>query len=190
MIKIIKKIPSILGGILIAIELAAIVFIVAMRLSGGVPSVLGYNLFVIVSPSMEPEICVDDIILSKVYDGGEIHVDDVVTYYGTKGDLAGKMVTHKVVYVSEDSETIITRGVANSDNDPAISKSDVQSVMVYKTFLVGKIYKLISSTWGFILFVLIPMMALIVSEIVNLVKDVRLENGEEEYDKQSEDIKE
>ena len=100
------------------------------------------------------------------------------------------MVTHKVVYVSEDSETIVTRGVANSDNDPAISKSDVQSVMVYKTFLVGKIYKLISSTWGFILFVLIPMMVLIVSEIVNLVKDVRLENGEEEYDKQSEDIKE
>ena len=184
--KILKKAGSILAGLLVAIELIAIIFIVAMRLSGGIPSLFGYNFFVIVSPSMEPEICVGDIIISKEYNGGEIKRDDVVTYLGREGDLAGKIVTHKVVSVSSDGNTIVTRGVANGSDDPAITKDDIKSVMVYKTFLIGKIYSVISSTWGFLLLVMIPMCILIVSEIVNLVKDMKNDESEAPDDKGNE----
>ena len=181
MMKILKKIGSALTGILVAVELVAIIFIVVMRLSGGVPSLFGYNLFVIVSPSMEPEICVGDIIISKEYDGELLYEGQVITYLGKEGDVKDKIVTHKVVNVLNGGETVITRGVANSSNDPAIGKDDIISVMVYKTFLIGKIYSLLSTTWGFLLLVLIPMMTLIVSEIVSLVMDIRRE-GETDSD--------
>ncbi len=185
MMKVLRKLGAVLTGLLVATELLAIIFIVAMRLSGGVPSLFGYNLYVIVSPSMEPEIMVGDIIISKEYDGEEdLEVGQVVTYLGKEGDLAGKTITHKVVRILNDGETIITRGVANGDDDPAIGKDDIMSVMVYKPFLIGKIYSVISTTWGFLLLVLIPMMALIVSEIVNLIKDIK-EEKEEDNDGES-----
>jgi len=175
MIKILKKIGGVLSGALIAIELVAVIFIVFMRIGGDVPTIFGHNLYVIVSPSMEPEICVGDIIISKEYKGEMLEKDQVITYRGREGDLAGKIITHKVVNVSQDGETIVTRGVANGSDDPAIGKSDVMSVMVYKTFLIGKIYSVISTVWGFILLVLTPMLALIVSEVVNLLKDIKAE---------------
>ena len=178
MMRILKKIGNVLAVALVAVQLIAIAFIVFMRISGGIPSLFGYNLFVIVSPSMEPEICIGDIIISKEYDGEDLEVGQVVTYLGREGDVAGKIVTHKVVSVSEDGETITTRGVANSGNDPDIVKSDIKSVMVYKTFLIGKIYSVISTTWGFLLLILVPMILLIVSETVNLVKDIKEDKEE------------
>lgn len=183
MMKVLKKIGSVLAGLLVAVELIAIIFIVVMRLSGGVPSLFGYNVYVIVSPSMEPEIKVGEIIISREYDGELLSEGQVITYLGKEGDVKGKIVTHKVVSVTNNGETVVTKGVANKDNDPAIGKSDILSVMVYKPFILGKIYSVISSTWGFILCILVPMILLIVSEIVNLVRDIKEEektdNGEQ-----------
>ena len=47
--------------------------------------------------------------------------------------------------------------------------------MVHKTVIIDKIYKVISTAWGFWLFVFAPIAALIVSEIVSLVKELKKE---------------
>ena len=175
---ILKTICNLFTGLLVVLEVVFIVFLVIMKSSGGVPSIFGYNMYVIVSPSMEPEICIGDVIISREYEGEMLEIGDVVTYLGKEGDLEGKIVTHKIIYVSEDGQTIQTQGVANDLPDPMITASDVRSVLEYKTVIIGPMYSIITSTWGFILLILTPMALMIVGEIIHLAK-VMKEEGEE-----------
>jgi signal peptidase I len=109
-------------------------------------------------------------------------VGDVVTYLGKEGDLKGKIVTHKVVEVSADQTRIVTKGVANQIADPEITPADIRAVMVKKTVVIGAIYSVVTTTWGFILLVILPMVIMIGSEIIHLIRIMRSEgeDGEEE----------
>ncbi len=184
---VLKTIGNVLMGIIAVLEILLVLFMVAMKASGGVPSIFGYNMYVIVSPSMEPEISVGDVIISREYKGEEIEIGDVVTYLGREGDVAGKIVTHEVIYVSEDGKTLKTQGVANTMPDPEITLSDIRSVFVHKTVLIGPIYSIITTTWGFILFIITPMAWLIGSEVIHLIKIVKEENEEGEESENGED---
>ena len=74
---------------------------------------------------------------------------------------------------------VVTQGVANPEPDPAIHASDVMAVMQYKTHVIDKVYGVISTTPGFICLVLVPMMAMIVFEIVDLAKEIHKAKEEE-----------
>ncbi len=171
--KVLGKIVGVLMAVGIVIEVALIVFIMVMRITHETPSLFGYSVFVISTGSMEPEIKVGDVIVSKVFKGQELQEGDVVTYLGKEGDVKGKLVTHKIVSVSGEGEdrVILTKGVANSVADPPIGVDDVKAVFVYKTVLLGPIYRVITNIWGFLFLVVLPIVAVIVSEIVGLVKE-------------------
>ena len=175
-----RRIGSTVSTLLIAVEVLIILCIVICRISGNIPSVFGYQLYVIVSPSMEPEIKVGDMIISKEYGGQELAVGDVVTYMGREGDMAGKVITHEIVEIN--GEQIITKGTANTAEDPAIASDDILAVMVYKTVILSVVYRVISSTAGFICLVLLPLVAMIVSEIVSLMIQIKREGGAENED--------
>lgn len=176
------KIGGVLATLLIILEIFAILFIVVGKMSGNTPTLFGHQMYIIVSPSMEPEINVGDVIISEKYDGGELEVGQVVTYYGTRGDVAGKMITHKIVEI--DGDKIITQGVANTNPDPAIRRDEVRSVMKRNTVVLSAVYSVISTTAGFICLVILPLVAMIVSEIVGLVLEVKKE-GEGQNDEES-----
>ena len=173
---VLKKILSILGGVLIAVA-----FLLIVKISGGVPSFFGYNMYVIVSPSMSPELEVGDVIISKEYDEGGLSVGDVVQYVAKEGSAKGKIITHKIIRVTGEGAdaVVVTQGVANPEPDPAIHASDVMAVMQYKTHVIDKVYGVISTTPGFICLVLVPMMAMIVFEIVDLAKEIHKAKEEE-----------
>ena len=180
--KVLKFIWSAFTTLVIALEIVMVIFVVVMKTSGGEPNFFGYRMYVIVSKSMEPEIKVGDVIISKEYKGQELKVGDVVTYLGKEGDLKGRIVTHKVVEVSTDQTRIVTKGVANQIADPEITPTDIRAVMVKKTVVIGAIYSVITTTWGFISLVILPMVIMIGSEIVHLIRIMRSEgeDGEEE----------
>ena len=174
--KVIKKITSILCGCLIVLEIILIAVIVLSKMSGGVPAIFGHNMYVIASPSMSPELEVGDIVISKIYNGEPLEVGDVVQFVSNSGESAGKIITHKIIWIGgENNDEIITKGVANPKADSPITRADVISVVKYKTFIVNRIYGVISTSWGFILFVTIPLAAMIVLEIVSLSKDIKKE---------------
>ena len=83
-------------------------------------------------------------------------------------------ITHRVIEVNGDE--VITKGDANDMADDPITKENIEAVMVYKTVVISKIYKVISTTWGFWLLIFTPISLLIVSEIVSLVKELKKEN--------------
>ena len=165
-----------LGIALIVLEVVVIIFLVVSRVQGTPPTLFGYQMYFIRTGSMSPYLEPGDVIISKRYDGGELKMGrddgDVVTYWG---EVRGKtdLITHRVIDVYED--TVITQGDDNNVKDSPITKDEIEAVMVHKTVIIDKIYKVISTAWGFWLFVFAPIAALIVSEIVSLVKELKKE---------------
>ena len=165
-----------LGIALIVLEVVIIIFLVVSRAQGTPPTLFGYQMYFIRTGSMSPYLEPGDVIISKKYDGGELKAGrddgDVVTYWG---EVRGKtdLITHRVIDVYED--TVITQGDDNNLKDSPITKDEIEAVMVYKTVVIDKIYKVISTAWGFWLFVFAPIATLIVSEIVSLVKELKKE---------------
>ena len=184
--EILGKIGSALSTALIVLEIILILFVVASKMTGGTPALFGYHMYVVVTPSMEPEIKVGYVLISKKYNGDALCEGDVITYLGREGDLAGKMITHEVIAIQGegDGERIIAKGIANADPDPAISRKDVVSVMVYRTVVIGFIYSVISSTWGFWLLVVAPLVAMIVAEIVTLAREIKKEGEKSDENEQ------
>ena len=174
-----KKAFSVIGRVLsialIVFEVIVIIFLVISKVQGTPPTLFGYQMYFIRTGSMSPYLEPGDVIISKKYEGGELIAGkdgDVVTYYG---DMNGnvELITHRVVKV--DGDKITTQGDFNNVADSPITKDDIEAVMVHKTVVIDKIYKIISTTWGFWLFIFTPIASLIVAEIVSLVKELKKE---------------
>ncbi len=185
--KALQKIGSVIGALVIVLEVVIILLFILTKVQGGVPSLLGYNMYVIVSGSMSPELEIGDVIISRAYGGEELQVGDVVQYVAKSGEKAGEIITHEIVRIegSGYDATIVTKGVANPEEDPAISGRDVLSVMKHKTFILDKFYGLIMHPAGFVILVILPMAGMIVYEIVEMVRSIRkeakeIEKGEED----------
>ena len=185
--KVFKVIGRALGISLVVLEIIMIIFLVASKIKGEPPTIFGYQMYFIKTGSMSDELGPGDVIISKKYDGGELVASrengDIVTFYGDASGTRAS-ITHRVIEV--DGEKVITQGDANNIADDPITKSDIEAVMVYKTVVIGKIYKVISSTWGFWLLIFTPIALLIVSEIVSLVKEIKKEKEVADEDENEE----
>lgn len=185
---IVKKTLKCLVVAFIIVEVVLMCFVMIFKMSGRNPALFGYQFYVIVSPSMEPELSVGDVILSKQYKGQPIETGDIITFLGREGSLEGKVVTHQVIEVEEINGelSITTKGLTNNIEDPSITQSDVLSIMKYKTVGFGFIYRLMSSTPGFIFLILLPLLILIASEIYRLARILHVDDNDEDNDQKGE----
>lgn len=185
--KALKIVGRVLSIALILIEVLIIIFLVVSKVQGDTPTLFGYQMYFIRTGSMEPYLEPGDVIISKKYDGRELvsgENGDVVTYRGSIGNRA-ELITHRVIEV--DGDEIITQGDANNIADSPITKNEIEAVMVYKTVVIDKIYKVISTTWGFWLLIFMPIAILIISEIVSLAKELKKEKDEVAEENENED---
>ena len=185
--KALKIVGRVLSIALIVIEVLIIIFLVVSKVQGDTPTLFGYQMYFIRTGSMEPYLEPGDVIISKKYDGRELvsgENGDVVTYRGSIGNRA-ELITHRVIEV--DGDEIITQGDANNVADSPITKNEIEAVMVYKTVVIEKIYKVISTTWGFWLLIFMPIAILIISERVSLAKELKKEKDEVAEENENED---
>jgi signal peptidase len=185
--KALKIVGRVLSIALIVIEVLIIIFLVVSKVQGDTPTLFGYQMYFIRTGSMEPYLEPGDVIISKKYDGRELvsgENGDVITYRGSIGNRA-ELITHRVIEV--DGDEIITQGDANNIADSPITKNEIEAVMVYKTVVIDKIYKVISTTWGFWLLIFMPIAILIISEIVSLAKELKKEKDEVAEENENED---
>ena len=101
-----KKICGFLSGILLVVlaVLAGILII---------PKVMGYEEMAVLTGSMEPNYPVGSLIFVKEENPEKLQVGDVITYR-LSGDT---VVTHRVVEINKDEQSVITKGDANESND-------------------------------------------------------------------------
>jgi len=171
-----KKLKTIITVLLLVVTFLLIVFFVITRVQGKTPELFGYQILRVVTPSMEPELKVGDIILTKrVDDITQIKVDDIITYNGESGSYNGKLVTHKVIvepYKRGDKYFLQTQGIANDFTDPEVRESQVVGKMVASLPVIAALYNFFMSPWG--LAVLLIILALLFfSEVLNLRKIIK-----------------
>lgn len=107
-----KKIMSIMQGILIGIGVLAILLFL-------IPWVIGIKPFVVLSGSMHPEIPVGTIVYANTYvKPEEINAGEVIVF-----KLDKTYVAHRAIGVNEDN-TFTTKGDANETEDVAPVKFD------------------------------------------------------------------
>lgn len=173
--KAIKLIGRILSGILTAVLVLILVVVMQQKLTGNVPGLFGYHLMYVLTGSMSPELEAGDSILVKKADAETLQVGDVICYYGTSGEMAGQLITHKVIrapYEEDGKRFLQTKGVANPVADEPIETSQVFGKVVFRLRLLGKLYKYFCTVPGLIT-VLTPIAVMMVLEIRSMVLCVK-----------------
>lgn len=187
--KIFKTISIVIKTI-IGVALAAFILVVCMqRFSDNKLSLFNFRLFSVVSQSMVPVYDIGDVLVAKEQDPSTIKEGDIVSYLGTTGSFANKVVTHRVVNVEkrEDGKYYYrTKGDANLVEDPIIMEDQLYGVVVYKSVLLSLVYRIVGTQIGFFMFIIIPIMFVIGSEMISTL----LEKEEDRRKKMSNKAKE
>ena len=111
----VKTICNILSTIILVVLLAAAAVIL-------VPMLLGNKEMAVLSGSMEPTIPVGSLVYVKPIEASKLEVGDVCTYYLSDGET---FVTHRVISIDPDAQTLVTQGDANEDPDGDLPFSQV-----------------------------------------------------------------
>lgn len=138
-----KYLIKCLNGIGIGIVVCVIVVLLPLT----VPKLFGYEIYGILSQSMEPEIASGSVIYVKDIAPEDVEVGDVITFkMSAKSDV---VATHRVVEVLLDEKAFVTKG----DNNDAVDSSPVSfdrllGITVFSLPYLGELSILIYSVNG------------------------------------------
>lgn len=135
-----------------------------------------FGAYVIISPSMEPNIHVRDAIITMRKEQEKIKKGDIITYISKDPSHYGIRITHRVVGIFENDNNSVsyrTKGDNNNVEDSKlVNHSDVLGKVMLRIPYIGYIQELISTVYGWILLIVLPCLYIIGSDIVKLFKKV------------------
>ncbi len=167
--KIINLSMVIIKVIFFVLLVVFIISVVLQRFSDNKISFFNYRMFTVISGSMKPKYDIGDVLISKAVEPSSLKVGDTISYLGDKGSFANKVITHQVVgiEIADNGEYFFhTKGLANLVQDPFISEKQIYGKVIFKAFLLSVVYRIVSTSIGFYLFIIIPLIFIIVSEIM------------------------
>ncbi len=137
-----KKVKKILDGVSLVLVLLVVVF--AVFLMGS--RLVGLQVFHVISPSMEPNYSVGDLIYVKEVDPDSVKVGDPITFVLNE-DLV--VATHRVVAIDSENRLFTTKGDANKTEDVApVHFNNLIGVPVFSIPLLGYVSAYIQSPPG------------------------------------------
>lgn len=178
--KVLKKIITILPYIFFAITLLLIIQIVIALSNKTTPSVFGYSVFSVESPSMEPQYMTGDLVFVKLVGADEINLQDVITFH--RSDKPEIIITHRVVSITEiDGKRFFTtlgdnnHGIIN-DWETNFSEELLIGKVTGKSVFLGNVYNGIVAgginiVYGGAIFIFVIIG---IAEIVNITKEIKL----------------
>lgn len=180
--KILKIISNIIYIIAFLIVLLMLIVVVLQRTTNNEVALGGYRIFVVATGSMEPKYQVGDVLVAKEIEPENIKVGDDIVYTGKDGSFKGKVVTHQVISIEkeEDNFKIVTKGIANSAEDPEITQEQVMGKVIYKMKLLSVFEKAVSNNYVFFFVIFVPIVLIMYRQIRNAVLS---EEDEEENEK-------
>lgn len=164
------RICSILFKIFVVVFMIGFILSVCLqRFSNNKLSVFNFRMFTVVSGSMAPKYNIGDVLIAKEIAPEKIKVGDTISYLGTVNSFKDKVVTHEVVGIDiiDGKYYFHTKGLANLVEDPLVSSTQLYGKVIYKSVIISLIYKIVSTNIGFYLFIIIPILYIISSEIIS-----------------------
>lgn len=125
-------IGSMIMVFIISINLS--VMIQSKRNPDKVPTIFGYKPFIVLSGSMETEIHIGDLVITKEIDPDTLKVDDVIAFR----DAEDTVTTHRIIDIvtKEGENYFVTKGDNNNTQDQnLVAYEDVEGI--YKTRIPG-----------------------------------------------------
>lgn len=177
--------------------IAALVIIAAVTFGSRIPALsnMGFRFFSVISGSMEPTIPTGSMLFAGSFNVAELEEGDVITYQKASDEnTQPSIITHRIYeinsfeqqreYTAEEIEgqeaepvmvyEITTKGDANEDPDNyTVYPGEILGLYQWHVPQLGYLINFIQSPRGFISFVIIPGMILIIWESVSLILNVR-----------------
>ncbi len=189
--KIIKKLVSIISAVIfvVCLLLLAVVLMTPKGANGTkVVNIAGYSVMSVISPSMDPEYKIGDIVIIKETDTSELKKGDVITFSSLDPVLQGGPVTHRINNIIEENGVVKfeTKGDANKVVDSDLVTEDrIYGKVQFKIPAVGKAVNFLQTNRiAFFLVVILPMLVIMASEVKDIVLIAR-SGDEDESEKDS-----
>jgi signal peptidase I len=162
-----KKIAlAVIDALSVLIILCAVAVLLTVLLTGSdkAPSIMGYSVFRVTTGSMEPAIPTNSLIVTHTTDPAELEPGDIITFYSRDPMLNGAVNTHRIVSVTqEDGQYVFsTRGDANNVDDRYdTQKDDLIGQVVFSSYFLGILVRLLANPLIFIPVILLPLAVLL-----------------------------
>ena len=129
----------------------------ATKDDGSVSSLAGFTPLTVQSESMAPTFDQDDLIIIKKCDPSTLEVGDIVTFHAII-DNQYALNTHRIISINEVNglNSYTTKGDNNELADQhVIADGDIVGKYVGKIPYMGKVIGFLSSTWGFLVVIVL-----------------------------------
>ena len=177
---ILKNVAKILSWILLIFLILIAGLLIYNIISSKIYEIRGQKyepeiaLYTIISPSMEPNIKVYDVVVTKkIKDFSKIKEGDVITFISTSSLGEGLTVTHRVksVITTEDDIKFRTQGDNNPIPDSSLASSkNVLGKVIFKVPWVGHIQFMLQSKGGWLFALLIPAMIVVIYDVYKVIR--------------------
>ena len=152
------------GRLLSVIGISLMIIVVAACLPLVIPKIADYDAYVVVSGSMEPVIPVGSIVYSEETDPMLLRSGDVIVFRDTTRGTTP--ITHRVVSNNPFTQTIITKGDANANQDAnPVTYENVVGKVINHVPRIGFTAAMFTSTIGKLVAGLIMIEAWLLLEI-------------------------
>ena len=130
--------------------------------------------YVIVSPSMVPTIKVQDAIIIGRVDPSDLEQGDIISYLATDSYYSGKVITHRIIGIEEASDgTLLFRTKGDNNNvadGTLVDEDNVYGKVLFRIPMLGYIRQFLSTYFGWILCIALPLLYLIMTEVIRVRK--------------------
>ena len=185
------------GTIVISVILWAIILLAALyafttmatKDDQSVASILGYTPLVVETDSMKPTFESGDLIFIKKCDTSKLNEGDIITFH-TIIDNQYALNTHRIQKIDEANGVRSYTTIGDNNNgitdQHVISDGDIVGKYVGHVSGLGKVMNFLSSSMGFLIVIVLPMLLFFIYQVYNLImisirlkKAIAVENAEE-----------
>lgn len=128
------------------------------------------QLLSVASRSMEPVIVRGDALVVESVKPQNLRVGDIVSYQSP--NLHGEVITHRIVDVNQARGLFTTAGDKRRSPDPSISNSLIIGRVVARAPYAGLIIDFFKKPIGIAIFVFLPAVVLILTELSRLYRQL------------------
>ena len=186
-----------IGTIILSVILWAVILLAALyafttmatRDNQHVASVFGYTPMTVESNSMSPTFDKGDLIFVKKCDTSKLKEGDIICFH-TIIDNEYALNTHRIQKIDEQNGARSYTTVGDNNNGIAdqhiISDGDIVGKYVGHMTGFGKVMNVLSSSMGFLIIIVLPMLLFFIYQVYNLImisirlkKAIAVENAKE-----------
>ena len=177
-----RKFFRVLSSVLLYSLLVLLLVVSIMFVAYGVDQFIGskngekraplFGAYVIISPSMVPNINVYDAVVTMRVSPNKIKLNDIITFLSKDINTNGTPITHRVVGIvdtEKGTKAFRTKGDNNESEDRALIKeNEILGKVMLRIPMIGHVKTFLTSKIGWLIIIVVPCLILIGSDILKI----------------------